>query len=108
MRRRCRLTKTMSVRAKWTTGIVRFLAHCAHEGATVLVHPRDMMGGERLKRWMSAWTVAMPAETQFGIMAMILGGAFDRLPRDLRICFAHGGGGFPYPAWATGKCVASP
>ena len=29
-------------------------------------------------------------------MAMILGGAFDRLPRDLRICFAHGGGGFPY------------
>ncbi|MFO1342262.1 MAG: amidohydrolase family protein [Burkholderiales bacterium] len=77
-------------------GIVRFLAHCAHEGAAVLVHPWDMMGGERLKRWMSAWTVAMPAETQFGIMAMILGGAFDRLPRDLRICFAHGGGGFPY------------
>ena len=34
---------------------------------------------------MSAWTVAMPAETQFGIMAMILGGAFDRnCPR-----FAH-------------------
>ena len=41
-------------------GIVRFLAHCAHEGAAVLVHPWDMMGGERLKRWMSAWTVAMP------------------------------------------------
>ncbi|MBL8309596.1 MAG: amidohydrolase [Burkholderiales bacterium] len=77
-------------------GIVRFLAHCAAEGAAVLVHPWDMMGGERLKRWMSAWTVAMPAETQFGIMAMILGGAFDRLPPDLRICFAHGGGGFPY------------
>jgi len=77
-------------------GIVRFLAHCAHEGAAVLVHPWDMMGGERLKRWMSAWTVAMPAETQFGIMAMILGGAFDRLPTDLRICFAHGGGSFPY------------
>ena len=55
-------------------GIVRFLAHCAHEGAAVLVHPWDMMGGDRLKRWMSAWTVAMPAETQLGIMAMILGG----------------------------------
>ena len=77
-------------------GTVRFLAHCAAEGAAVLVHPWDMLGGERLKRWMSAWTVAMPAETQFGIMAMILGGAFDQLPRDLRICFAHGGGGFPY------------
>jgi aminocarboxymuconate-semialdehyde decarboxylase len=76
--------------------IVRFLAHCAHEGAPVLVHPWDMMGGERLKRWMSAWTVAMPAETQFGIMSMILGGAFDRLPRDLKICFAHGGGSFAF------------
>lgn len=77
-------------------GIVRFLAHCAHEGAPVLVHPWDMMGGERLKRWMSAWTVAMPAETQFGIMSMILGGAFDKLPRDLKICFAHGGGSFAF------------
>jgi aminocarboxymuconate-semialdehyde decarboxylase len=77
-------------------GIVRFLAHCAHERAPVLVHPWDMMGGDRLKRWMAAWTVAMPAETQLGIMSMILGGAFDKLPRELKICFAHGGGSFPY------------
>lgn len=77
-------------------GIVRFLGHCAHEGAPVLVHPWDMLGGDRLKRWMSAWTVAMPAETQFGIMSMILGGAFDKLPRDLKICFAHGGGSFAF------------
>ncbi len=77
-------------------GIVTFLQHCVDENAAVLVHPWDMLGGERLKRWMSAWTVAMPAETQFGIMAMILGGAFDRLPAELRICFAHGGGSFPY------------
>ena len=27
---------------------------------------------------------------------MILGGAFDRLPANLRLCFAHGGGAFPY------------
>jgi aminocarboxymuconate-semialdehyde decarboxylase len=78
------------------TDIVRFLAHCAHEGAPVLVHPWDMLGGDRLKRWMSAWTVAMPAETQFGIMSMILGGAFDKLSRDLKICFAHGGGSFAF------------
>ncbi|HEY8093829.1 MAG TPA: amidohydrolase family protein, partial [Acidimicrobiales bacterium] len=26
----------------------------------------------------------------------ILGGAFDRLPHDLRICFAHGGGSFTF------------
>ena len=45
---------------------------------------------------MLAWTVAMPAETQLSLNRMILGGAFDRLPRDLRICFAHGGGSFTF------------
>jgi aminocarboxymuconate-semialdehyde decarboxylase len=29
-------------------------------------------------------------------VALILGGGFDRLPRDLRICFAHGGGSFAF------------
>jgi aminocarboxymuconate-semialdehyde decarboxylase len=38
----------------------------------------------------------MPAETQLAIASMILGGAFDRLPKNLRICFAHGGGSFPF------------
>ncbi len=45
---------------------------------------------------MLGWTVAMPAETQLSLNRMILGGAFDRLPRDLRICFAHGGGSFTF------------
>jgi aminocarboxymuconate-semialdehyde decarboxylase len=38
----------------------------------------------------------MPAETHLSLLAMILGGAFDRLPDSLRICFAHGGGSFPF------------
>jgi aminocarboxymuconate-semialdehyde decarboxylase len=77
-------------------GIVTFLQHCAAEGAAVLVHPWDMMGGARTARWMMAWTVSMPAETQLSIVALILGGAFDRLPKSLRICFAHGGGSFAF------------
>jgi aminocarboxymuconate-semialdehyde decarboxylase len=77
-------------------GIVTFLEHCAAEGAAVLVHPWDMMGGERTRRFMMAWTVSMPAETQLTLVAMILGGAFDRLPRALKICFAHGGGSFAF------------
>jgi aminocarboxymuconate-semialdehyde decarboxylase len=77
-------------------GIVTFLQHCASENAAVLVHPWDMMGGERTKQYMMGWTVGMPAETQLSIVAMILGGAFDRLPRNLRICFAHGGGSFAF------------
>ena len=77
-------------------GIVTFLQHCAAEGAAVLVHPWDMMGGARTARWMMGWTVSMPAETQLSIVALILGGGFDRLPPNLRICFAHGGGSFAF------------
>lgn len=75
-------------------GIVTFLQHCAAEGAAVLVHPWDMMGGERTARWMMGWTVSMPAETQLSIVALILGGGFDRLPASLRICFARGKSAF--------------
>jgi aminocarboxymuconate-semialdehyde decarboxylase len=77
-------------------GIVAFLQHCADENAPVLVHPWDMMGGDRTTPYMMGWTVGMPAETQLSIVSMILGGAFDRLPRHLRICFAHGGGSFAF------------
>jgi aminocarboxymuconate-semialdehyde decarboxylase len=78
------------------SALVEFLAYCASVGAPVFVHPWDMSGGCRLEAWMLAWTVAMPAETQLSLNRMILGGAFDRLPRDLRICFAHGGGSFTF------------
>lgn len=77
-------------------GVITFLQHCADEGAAVLVHPWDMMAKDRTSKYMMAWTVAMPAETQLGIVSMILGGAFDRLPESLRICFAHGGGSFAF------------
>ncbi len=77
-------------------GIVTFLHHCADEGAAVLVHPWDMLAPERMPKYMMPWTVGMPAETQLGIVAMILGGAFDKLPPTLRICFAHGGGSFAF------------
>jgi len=100
-------------------GIVTFLHHCANEGAAVLVHPWDMFGQHRMPNYMMPWTVGMPAETQLGIVAMILGGAFDKLPRTLRICFAHGGGSFAFllgrleNAWqhhpvAHGVCELTP
>jgi aminocarboxymuconate-semialdehyde decarboxylase len=77
-------------------GIVTFLQHCADEGAAVLVHPWDMLAPQRMPNYMMPWTVGMPAETQLGIVAMILGGAFDKLPAKLHICFAHGGGSFAF------------
>ncbi len=100
-------------------GIVTFLQHCASENAAVLVHPWDMLGQDRMPKYMMPWTVGMPAETQLGIVAMILGGAFDKLPKNLRICFAHGGGSFAFllgrleNAWqhhpvAHGVCELAP
>ena len=77
-------------------GIVTFLHHCADAGAAVLVHPWDMLAQQRMPKYMMPWTVGMPAETQLGIVAMILSGAFDKLPQKLRICFVHGGGSFAF------------
>ncbi len=77
-------------------GLITFLQHCADIGAPVLIHPWDMMAPERMPKYMLQWLVAMPAETQLSILSLILSGAFERLPRKLNLCFAHGGGSFAY------------
>ncbi len=77
-------------------GLITFLQHCADIGAPVLVHPWDMMAPERMPKYMLQWLVAMPAETQLSILSLILSGGFERLPRKLKLCFAHGGGSFAY------------
>jgi aminocarboxymuconate-semialdehyde decarboxylase len=77
-------------------GIVTFLQHCARVGAPVLVHPWDMPGSPRLNRWMAQWLTGMPAESHLSLLALVLGGVFDQVPDSLRICFAHGGGSFPF------------
>lgn len=77
-------------------GLVQFLVHCANEDIPVLVHPWDMMTDGRMKKWMLPWLVAMPAETQLSILSLILSGAFERIPRSLKLCFAHGGGSFAF------------
>ncbi|MBA0124272.1 amidohydrolase [Haloechinothrix sp. YIM 98757] len=77
-------------------GIVTFLQHCADVGAPVFVHPWDMPSSPRLDRWMARWLTGMPAETHLSILALILGGVFDKVPDTLRICFAHGGGSFAF------------
>lgn len=77
-------------------GVVTFLQHCADRGAPVFVHPWDMTSSPRLERWMAQWLTGMPAETHLSVLSMILGGTFDRVSSDLRICFAHGGGSFAF------------
>ena len=64
-------------------------------GAAIFVHPWEMMGEENIRKYWLPWLVGMPAETSRAICSMIFGGIFRRLP-NLRVCFAHGGGSFPF------------
>jgi aminocarboxymuconate-semialdehyde decarboxylase len=63
-------------------------------GAAIFVHPWEMMGQDKMKRYWLPWLVGMPAETSLAICSMIFGGIFERLPK-LKVAFAHGGGSFP-------------
>ena len=63
-------------------------------GASIFVHPWDMMGEAKMQKYWLPWLVGMPAEVSLAICSMIFGGIFERLPK-LRVAFAHGGGSFP-------------
>ncbi|MDX2378849.1 MAG: amidohydrolase family protein [Acidimicrobiia bacterium] len=74
--------------------LVRFLHHCADHDIPVFVHPWNTMAADRMPKYMLAWLVGMPAETHLAVLSLILSGAFERLPPNLKLCFAHGGGNF--------------
>ena len=63
--------------------------------AAILIHPWDMMGSESMPKYWMPWLVGMPAEQSRAACALVFGGVLERFPR-LKICFAHGGGSFPY------------
>jgi aminocarboxymuconate-semialdehyde decarboxylase len=54
-----------------------------------------MLGKDRMPKYWLPWLVGMPAETSLAICSMIFGGVFERF-KNLRVCFAHGGGSFPF------------
>jgi aminocarboxymuconate-semialdehyde decarboxylase len=64
-------------------------------GASIFVHPWDMMGKDKMQKYWLPWLVGMPAETSLAISSMIFGGVFEKLPK-LKVLFAHGGGSFPF------------
>lgn len=75
-------------------GFADFFAAAEELGACLFVHPWEMLGGERTKKYWMPWLVGMPAETTLAICSLVFSGVLERLPR-LRIAFAHGGGSFP-------------
>lgn len=61
---------------------------------SIFVHPWEMLGADRMKKYWMPWLVGMPAESALAICSMIFGGIFEKFPK-LKVCFAHGGGSFP-------------
>lgn len=49
----------------------------------------------RMKKYWLPWLVGMPSETATAICSLLMGGLLEKFPR-LKVCFAHGGGAFPY------------
>jgi aminocarboxymuconate-semialdehyde decarboxylase len=77
--------------------IIRFLSFCGTHNIPVLVHPWDMLSEPgRMQKWMLPWLTGMPAETQLSILSLLLSGAFEQLPKTLKLVFAHGGGSFAF------------
>lgn len=61
----------------------------------ILIHPWDMMGTDTMPKYWLPWLVGMPAEQSRAACSLIFGGVLEKLPK-LRVCFAHGGGSFPF------------
>lgn len=70
-----------------------FFSACESLGASILVHPWQMMGQENMNKYWLPWLVGMPAEISRAICSMIFGGVFEKY-KNLKVCFAHGGGSF--------------
>ena len=76
--------------------LLPFFEACRDLDVAIFVHPASpLVGQERLTRYYFPLIVGNPLETALAISKLIFGGVLERLP-DLRICFAHGGGAFPF------------
>lgn len=73
-----------------------FFEACAALDVAVFVHPASpLVGQERLTKYYFPLVVGNPLETALAASKLIYGGVLERLP-GLRVCFAHGGGAFPF------------
>src|SRR5437588_6204934 len=72
-----------------------FWQTCEHVGAAIFVHPAAVLAPERTSKYRMLYSVGYTTETGIAAAAMVMSGLLDRHPK-LRICFAHGGGTFPW------------
>lgn len=61
----------------------------------LFIHPWETMAQDRTPRHNFLYTIGMPSETALAGASLIWSGVMEKCPK-LKICFAHGGGSFPY------------
>lgn len=73
-----------------------FFEACHDLGVAIFVHPASpVIGVQRMRKYYFPLNVGNPLETALCVSSLIFGGVLGKIPK-LRICFAHGGGAFPY------------
>lgn len=72
-----------------------FFEMCEKWDVPLFVHPWETLGRERMPRHNFMYTVGMPSETALAAASLVGGGVMEKFPK-LKVCFAHGGGSFPY------------
>jgi aminocarboxymuconate-semialdehyde decarboxylase len=72
-----------------------FWQACAEVDAAVFIHPEAVFSPERTKKYRMIYSVGYTSETGIAAAAIVMSGLLDRYP-NLRLCFAHGGGTFPW------------
>ncbi|MEW5919388.1 MAG: amidohydrolase family protein [Bacillota bacterium] len=74
-----------------------FFARAEALQALILVHPWNVAGMDRMRRYHLSNAIGNPMDTAIAVGSLIFGGVLDRYP-DLRICFSHAGGAAPFIA----------
>jgi aminocarboxymuconate-semialdehyde decarboxylase len=72
-----------------------FFAAIAELDVPLFIHPYIPAGEERMQAYYLHNLVGMVAETGLAIASVIYGGVLERWP-NLKLCFAHAGGVYPY------------
>ncbi|SFC21580.1 MULTISPECIES: amidohydrolase family protein [Bacillaceae] len=61
----------------------------------LFIHPWETLAKDRTPDHNFMYTVGMPSETALAAASLTFGGVIEKYPK-LKICFAHGGGSFPF------------
>jgi aminocarboxymuconate-semialdehyde decarboxylase len=72
-----------------------FFARAEELGVPLFIHPRYVLGEERLRNFAMGPAIGFPTDTTVAVASLIFGGVLDEFPT-LKMFLAHGGGTLPY------------